>query len=156
MLEYDGGTRKRNVGSPLRRHTIKQVYRKEYSSALKNLQKVLPAEETCVTTAKQLLKEIENMCHGDNCLQQNTEEAFKNFSWDIVWSNLISKVPTVMKFFRLLFPRAPKSLICFAVSMVIRWRSPRMGLVQRVISALMYGNGTSKQVNLFSFKLFLN
>lgn len=58
--------------------------------------------------------------------------------------------------FRLLFPSAPKSLICFAVSMVIRWRSPRMGLVQRVISALMYGNGASKQVNLFSFRLFLN
>ena len=146
LLEYDSGTRKRNVGTPIRRHIIKQVYRREYSSTLKNLQKVLPAEQICVTLAKTLLKEIEHMCHGDNCLLQNTEESFKSFCWDAVWNNLMSKAPTVLQFFTLLFPCAPKSLICFAISMVVRRRSPRMGLVQRVISTMMYGNGASKQV----------
>jgi len=31
--------------------------------------------------------------------------------------------------------------------MIIRWCSPRIGLVQRVISVMMYGNGASKQVS---------
>ena len=130
---------------------IKQVYRRDYSSALNNLQKVLPPEHICVTLAKTLLKEIEQMCHGGSCLLQNTEEAFKTFHWDAVWNSLVSQSPTVMKFFGLLFPCAPKSLICFTVSMVVRWRAPRMGLIQRVISAMMYGNGASKQVSRFHF-----
>ena len=133
---------------------IKQVYRRDYLSALNNMQKVLPAEHICVTLARTLLKEIEHMCHGGSCLLQNTEEAFKAFHWDAVWNSLVSQAPTVMQFFGLLFPHAPKSLICFAVSMVIRWRAPRMGLIQRVISAMMYGNGASKQVSKFNLNFF--
>jgi len=52
-----------------------------------------------VTLAKTLLKEIEDMCHGGNCMLQNTEEAFKNFCWDAIWNNLMSKAQNVMQFF---------------------------------------------------------
>jgi len=43
-----------------------------------------------------------------------------------------------------------KSLICFAISMIIKWRSDKMRLVQTVISAVMYGNGASKQVSIYN------
>lgn len=69
--------------TPTRRHTIKQVYRREFSSAFNNLQKVLPSKQICVTLAKTLLKEVEAMCHGGDCILQNTEESYKNFSWDV-------------------------------------------------------------------------
>ena len=52
----------------------------------------------------------------------------------------------LLQFYRHIFRGASKALICFAILLVLKWRSNSMGLVQQVISCLMYGNGCTKQV----------
>ena len=39
-------------------------------------------------------------------------------------------------------------LVCVIISMLLKKRFPKMGLLQRAISVLLYGNGCSKQVCL--------
>jgi len=141
----------------MRRHTIKQVYRREFSSALNSLQKTMPPEKSVEMSVKLIMNEMKQMCRLDsNCILRDTDKALRDFSWEAVWNELASKVPTLLHLYRLLFCGAPKSLICFAVSLIIKWRSPKMGLVQRVISTLMYGNGVSKQVSATTLYLFLS
>lgn len=152
MIGYDSGKVSRNVTTPTRRHTIKQVYRREFSSALQSLRNVLPPEQMGIAHAKVLIKEIENLSSKDssNCFH-STEDSLRTFKWDMVWNELESNAPVLLHFFQLLFRGAPKALICFAISMVIKWRAPKLGLVQRVVSVLLYGNGASKQVSLLNF-----
>ena len=131
--------------TPTRRAVIKQVYRREYGRATKLLPKEMTPEESASNFASLLMAEIKDMCHLDSIFQ-NTSSAIHNFSWEIVWSELQAKAPTLLRFYRHMFRGASKSLICFAISLVLKWRSDSMGLVQQVISCLMYGNGCSKQV----------
>ena len=116
---------------------------------MQSLHSFLPPEQMGITHAKVLIKEIEGLSKKDpNSCLQDTEDALHSFEWDLVWHELESKAPTMLHFFRLLFRGAPKALICFAISMVLKWRVPKLGLVQRVVSILLYGNGASKQVGL--------
>lgn len=90
--------------------------------------------------ARLLMGEIKDMYHLDSIFHSHSF-AIHNFSWDIIWSELQSKAPTLLRFYRHMFCGASKPLICFAISLVLKWRSDGMGLVQRVILCLMYGNG---------------
>ena len=116
---------------------------------MQTIKNVLPPEQMGIAYAKMLIKEIKSLSKKDsNSCLQNTEDVLHSFEWDFVWYELESKAPTMLNFFRLLFRGAPKALICFAISMVLKWRVPRLGLVQRVVSVLLYGNGATKQVGL--------
>ena len=52
--------------------------------------------------------------------------------------------------YKQLFPGASKILICFAISLVMKWRSPKMNLIQRVVSTFLYGNRATKQVGMYN------
>lgn len=143
------------MNTPVRRHTLKQVYRREYKSAINSLQKNIPSEELVVTPAKKIMDEIQSLCHYEsNSILRDSDNVLRNFSWETMWHELALKVPTLLNLYKRLFRGGTKALICFAISLVIKYRSPRMCLVQIVISNLMYGHGTGKQVRkLLSFKL---
>ena len=116
---------------------------------MQSITNVLPPEQMGIAHAKLLIKEIENLSKEDsNSCLQNTEDVLRSFEWELVWYELESKAPTLLNFFHLLFRGAPKALICFTISMVLKWRVPKLGLVQRVVSVLLYGNGATKQVGL--------
>ena len=144
-VAYPSGTQDLDVTTPTRRAVIKQVYRREYGRANKRLHLEMTPKESACTFAQLLMGEIQDMCHSDSIFQ-NTSSAIHNFSWEIVWNELQSKTPMLLQFYRHMFRGASKPLICFAISLVLKWRSNSMGLVQRVISCLMYGNGCTKQV----------
>ena len=106
-------------------------------------------QETAKVSAKIVMKEIQEMCSlKDGSAFRELNEGVQKFNWDILWIELARKAPTLLQFYRQLFRGAPKALICFAISLIIKWRSSKMGLVQRVISTVLYGNGANKQVNL--------
>lgn len=148
-VDYESGQRKFSVDTPVRRHTLKQVYRREYTSAINSLQKNMSSEELVVAPAKKIMSEIQGMCSLEsNSILRDSDKALQSFNWELVWNELTLKAPTLLQFYKLLFRGAPKALICFAVSLIIKWRSPRMCLVQRVISTMLYGHGTGKQVRV--------
>lgn len=135
------------MNTPTRRHVLKQVYRREYCSAHRLLQNELTPDELSSDFARILMAEIKEMCRLDNkSLFRDTHSLLHNFSWEMVWAELEAKAPTLLRFYKYMLHGAPKALICFAISLLLKWRSPGMGLVQRVISCVMYGNGSSKQV----------
>ena len=45
-------------------------------------------------------------------------------------------------------PEQNKPLICLLTSMILKKKYPVLGLVQKAISLLLYGNGTHKLVSL--------
>ena len=83
----------------------------------------------------------------DSILRDNIE-AVNHFSWETVWLELLANVPILMQILSALIPNPQddKPLLCLIASMLLKRRLPKMGLVQRAISLLLYGNGTSKQV----------
>ena len=135
------------MNTPTRRHMLKQVYRQEYRSAHRLLQNEMTPNELAFDFAHILMAEIKEMCRLDNkSVFRDTHSLLHNFSWEVVWAELEAKAPTLLHFYRHMLCGAPKALICFSISLILKWRSPGMGLVQRVISCVMYGNGSSKQV----------
>ena len=115
-----------------------------------NLQKKIQPETMVVPVAKAVMSEIERMCSmKDASVFRDTDQAVQNFNWENLWLELVSKAPTILHLYRQLFRGAPNPLICFAVSLIVKWRSPKMGLTQRAISAVMYGNGANKQVSMY-------
>ena len=92
------------------------------------------------------MKELSSESHSS--ILRDTFEAVKRFSWETVWMELVNKVPTLMKILSGLVPQPSedKPLLCLLVSMLVKRRSPKLSLVQRAVSLMLYGNGTSKQV----------
>ena len=135
------------MNTPTRRHVLKQVCRREYHAAHRLIQNEITSNEVASDFSRLLMTEIKEMCRSEsNSLFRDTSSLLHNFTWEAVWAELHAKSPTLLRFYRHMFRGAPKPLICFAISLILKWRSPGMGLVQRVISCLMYGNGSSKQV----------
>jgi len=115
------------------------VAREENTSAVNNLQKKVFPEELVTTPAKLMIKELEKMSSTScNSVFRDIDKAIRDFTWETVWHELTVRAPIVLHFFKLLFHKAPKSVICFVISMILKWRCPQMGLVQRVVSTLMY------------------
>lgn len=83
---------------------------------------------------------------------RDTIEAVKHFHWDTVMLELLRRVPTLMSLLKQLVRRSheKKPLLCFVASQLLKAHNQHMGLVQRAVSIMLFGNGTSKQVN---FKL---
>lgn len=109
---------------------------------------VTPHELVAIPVRK-IDEEIKNLCHLDqDSVLRDSDKALHTFSWEVVWRELESKVPTLLQLYKQLFPRASQVLICFAISLVIKCRSPKMSLIQRVVSTFLYGNGASKQVGM--------
>lgn len=93
------------------------------------------------------MKSISSVPH-DSILRDQFE-ALKHFNWDTIILELLKKLPTLMSLLAYLVPRPMKRkpLLCLLASQLLKARHQHMGLVQRAISIMMYGNGSSKQVS---------
>ena len=62
---------------------------------------------------------------------------------------LSHKIPTLMSLLSQLVrrPATQKPLLCLLASQLLKSRHHHMGLVQRAVSVMMYGNATTKQVH---------
>ncbi len=76
-------------------------------------------------------------------------EAVKQFSWETVYLEYCKMIPTLIFFLESFIPnlKSKKIFICFVASLLLKCRHQRMGLVQRAISVMLYGNGSTKQVS---------
>ena len=117
------------MATPTWRAVIKQVYRREYGSVHKLLQTEMTPDESALNVERLLMGEIKDMSHLDGVFYNITSVLHK-FTWDVVWEELQSKAPTLLRFYGHMFCGASKPLICFAISLILKWRSDGMGLVQ--------------------------
>ena len=90
------------------------------------------------------------------------KEALINFNWEMIWLELMKHCPVLMRMISIMLldtnDRKPtnKALICFIAAMVLKKRNRSLCLIQSAISLLLYGHGTSKQVQLTYLNVGLN
>jgi L1 cell adhesion molecule like protein len=95
-------------------------------------------------------KELKSICsYNHDSVLRDCIEGLRMFSWETIWLELLRNLPSLMKILSLLIPQhlENKPLLSFAASLILKKRSPKMGLVQRAVSLLLYGNGACKQVS---------
>lgn len=80
----------------------------------------------------------------------DTVKGIKHFGWDTITLELQRKVPTLMQILRLLVkkPAIAKPFISCLASKLLKDRHPKLSLMQRAVSVMLYGNGSSKIVCL--------
>ena len=90
---------------------------------------------------------ISSLSH--NSFLRSTEDNLKKFSWKAVHNELKQHLPTLMTILSSLIPKPVehKPLQCFIACQMLKSRHPKLGLVQKAISVMLYGNSVAKQVN---------
>ena len=83
---------------------------------------------------------------------RDSDECLSDFSWEAVYDELLQHMPTLMTILSKLIPKSAerKPLQCVIASQLLKCRYPKMGLVQRAISVMLYGNSVAKQVTMNS------
>ena len=77
------------------------------------------------------------------------KEHLAEFTWDLLWDELVKEVPILIFFFKKLVRNveAGKPMICLIICMILRNHNKAMCLLQNIVSALLYGNSCSTQVS---------
>jgi len=149
-IKYKSGVRWTELNTPVRRRTVKQVVYRRYKSIPSTLIKNNAAlESMLMSLGRKIRAEQRNLCSLDhNSVLRNASDAVKNFRWEVVLEELQNHMPTLMKFLKHVFPLCSTPILCVVVSQLLKFVSPKMALVQRAISVLLYGNGVSKQISI--------
>ena len=106
-----------------------------------------------VSLSRHIRQEIKHTCSDKHdSILHDSHEGIKKFSWETVWAELMTEMPTLMKILALIIrnPEGNKPLLCLIASMLLKHYSPRVSLVQRAISVVLYGSATPKKVSYFS------
>ena len=151
-ISYQTGRRKViNVNTPVRKQGIKRLARRQYKSlASMMLTTTDCSKSTVVEFARKIRGEMQKLSsEAHDSILRDTLEAVKHFSWDTVMLEYAKMIPTLIMLLESLIPNptARKPLVCFVASLLLKCRHQRMGLVQRAISIMLYGNGSSKQAS---------
>lgn len=92
--------------------------------------------------------EMKTICSlRHNSLLRGSHEAVKHFSWEAIWREFMQQVPTIVSFLEKLLPKSEHRFLAYLISVILKHRCKHMSLFQRVMSVLLYANGTSKQVS---------
>lgn len=131
---------------------VKRLARRNYKSMTKAVVSSQHGSKPAIASiAKVMRDEMQRLCSvGHDSILRDNIEAVKCFSWETVWLELKHKLPTLISLLKQLLkqPDDHTPLICFLASAILKQRSPKTCLVQRAISVLLYGNGTSKEVKI--------
>ena len=102
---------------------------------------------------KELAREIRAMASDEvnSILQSQNPEDLKQFSWDMLLNELSTHAPQLK---RLLFLAAKTNIarsntnavVGMCAALLIKHRNPKMNLVQKINSLLLYAGHCSKQV----------
>ena len=100
------------------------------------------------TLQRLVKKEIQKMRKAPPSFMD--KEDIADFNWAALWLQLTKKAPTLMRILETLLLQESgknKPLVCFLASIVLKHQCQKLAFVQRAISLLLYGNGTSKEVS---------
>ena len=91
--------------------------------------------------------EFNSICSDQHkSILRGTPEAIKTFSWSKMWDEIQQHLPTLVSLLTAITPGNNQHLVCTIISMLLKKRNQRMGLLQKVMSSLFYANGVHKQV----------
>ena len=141
-----------HVHTPTRKQSIKRLTRRSYKSLASTVVNSPSTSKSIMTEIcrkiKVEMKDLSSDKHDS--ILRDTVEAVKHFHWETVMLELERKVPTLLTLLKHIVPQPAEQrpLICLVVSQLLKSRHRRMGLVQRAVSIMLYGNSSSKQVRI--------
>lgn len=141
-----------NIYTPHRRKSVRQLARRTYKSVASTM---VTSSHLC----KPLVLELSRKCKAEmkelasdkhDSILRDTREAVRHFSWETVMREYERKIPTLVSFLKEILPKPEhqRSLLCLLLSVLVKSRHQRLCLVQRAISVMLYGHGSSKQVKI--------
>ena len=93
-------------------------------------------------------RQIRTLSRDQSAFVFGKKEHVKEFTWDELWDMLSRKLLLLAFFLKKLVKDvdSSKPVICLIISMLLKKQNRKMCLLQNVISVLLYGNGSAKQV----------
>ena len=96
-------------------------------------------------------EEVKVIC-SDKTNSKLKSNDITDFSWESIWSELQMYMPCLAIFLSEVLPDSSndnRRVICLIISMILKFRYPKMCLVQKVISMYLFGNSVHKKVMFF-------
>ena len=149
-MPYSQQARKYVIKTPTRQTAIRRLVRKSYTALTSGTVNSPRAKKAMLSqlalAIKNEMKKMGTVKH-DSILRDNNE-AVKQFSWETVRLELYKMIPTLMSLLSLLVPNPENRipLICTIASQLLKCKHQQLSLVQRIVSVMLYGHGTHKQV----------
>ena len=136
---------KRYDMTPTRLSPVKRIARRNYVSFSNTVVK-LHSAKIIKSLSLIIRREFKNICSDQHSsILRGNSETIKTFSWMQIWDEIQKHVPTLLSLLTAITPANCQPLVCTIVSMLLKRRHQRMGLLQKIIS-LFYANGVHKQV----------
>ena len=121
-----------------------------YKRAAKNIVALAKTNKYVLSAlVNRMRAEMKFICSVNfNSVLRSDNKALRNFSWEQLWGEFMHQTPSIVLFFEKLLPKSDRKFLAFLISVILKCRCKHMSLFQRVMSVLLYANGTSKQVNV--------
>ena len=131
--------------TPIRDEAAVKLARRSYPSFTKTVIEKLPNYSDSAFGGVVILSK----------LQSNDVRAF---SWDTIWSEFQTHMPHLVSFLQVLIPMAfdgsHKCVILMIISIILKYRNPKMCLVQKVLAIFLFGNSVHKKVRVNCLKVW--
>jgi len=98
------------------------------------------------TMARQIWLEMKICGLQNKSILRCGHGGIEQFNWSALWEEFTLSVPTLVKFLQKLFPQSSIMLLSCVICQMLKERCKHISLLQRFISALLYGHGTSQKV----------
>ena len=137
--------------SPLKKHSVKRLVRGSYRKVMSEFassvhhQKIMAGE-----LARSAKRQIRQLSGKKASMVFGRKEDLAEFTWDLLWDELVKEVPVLIFFLKKLTRdvETSKPMICLIISMILKNHNNAMCLLQNIVSALLYGNSCSTQVSV--------
>ena len=122
--------------------------RKCYKAAATHIATAKETKSYTITSlALQMRKEMTEICSvKHNSMLRDSHRSIKNFCWESIYFEFNQKVPTLLSLLKGILPKSNDKFLSFMIALLLKKKCKHMSLVQHVISVLLYGNATSKEV----------
>jgi len=94
-------------------------------------------------------EEIKTIC-SESVKSKLQSDDVTTFLWDTIWSEVHRYMPRLVSFLQDLIPKAhddsDKRVISMIISIILKYRNPKMCLAQKVMSIFLFGNSVHKKV----------
>jgi len=134
--------------TPHRKKAVVSLATGHYRLAAKSVFFTKTHDYVITAMARKIHLEMKAICSlKSSSLLRGSHETIQNFSWAAIWQELTQKVPVTIKLMQKMLPQASNMFLSCLICLMLKERCKHMSLLQRVISVLLYGHGTSQQVH---------
>lgn len=120
--------------TPMQKLQAKRIARKSYLSLCGALVKSHD-DKVIKQLSRTIRKELTHICSlQHNSVLRSGYAQLKDFSWDMIWTELVRNTPTLVSLISVIIPRSSKAIKCTIMSIILKQRHRKMALLQRIIS----------------------